>query len=533
MASQARPQAAKILLEPTSLQRSFSVGAARCIDVARLELVRLYDEATEAQRSDQDGWEQIQLSLRGLARQCADLQPDLVRRFSNDGLALTTENVHTVEHDALEPPSTMDLPLDMVDVGHVEDAPDNGTPQGLHAAFAERLAAVGAELAATYAAASGAERHQVGERIHARLRELHLLYAHVPQEEARDSQPSPRSHADASVGTDDVEIDAPDGRLVRRRTTVHEVLAVLDSGIASSVRVVLAPCDGPGTFDVENDVARMVCGRSAAALAIRLRWVGIVLGILGGAVPILLILAVHWASGGLGQYALAYEWALWLEVWSCVGWWLTVWVLLLWFASMQREIAWMALKQASTLWIIAMTGVFVAGNVSLYEFGVHRSTWASVPSYVECALFFPLVAMADALPPKLRLHVLRFLGPLALGAAAAVALVLRLPTAEDTPGELVWTVMGTDTVTNLQAITYSSTVMTLLLAEGVLNSWVFPNRLAFIQASWNVTECVNVAAAAQGPPAAPGSSANVAPHPLGPNSLGVKTLALPPNFVRR
>jgi hypothetical protein len=520
MASQARPQAAKILLEPTVLQRSFCVGAARCIDVARLKLVRLYDEATEAQRLDQDGWEQIQLSLRGLARQCADLRPDLVRRFSNDGLALTTENVHTVDHDALESPSTMDLPLDVVDVAHVEDAPDNGRPQGLLAAVAERLDAIGAELASTYAAASGAERQQVGERIRARLRELHLLYAHVPQEEARDIQPSPRSHADASVGTDDAEVGTPDGRLVRRRTTVQEVLATLDSGIASSMMVELAPCDDPRTFDVQNDFARMVCGRSAAALVIRLRWVCVVIGILGAAATTLVAFAVHWASGGLGQFALAYEWPLWLEAWFCVGWWLCGCMQLLWVASMQREIAWMALRQVSTLWIIAMTGVFVAALASLYEFGVHRSTWVGMPVYVGCALFFPLVAMADALPPKLRQPVLRFLGPLALGATTVIALVLRLPTAEGTPGELVWTVMGTDTVTNLQALTYSSTVLTVLLAKGVVKGWVSPNRLAFIQTSLDVAEHVSGAAAVQGQHAAPGSSASVAPHPLGPNSLG-------------
>jgi hypothetical protein len=120
---------------------------------------------------------------------------------------------------------------------------------------------------------------------------------------------------------------------------------------------------------------------------------------------------------------------------------------------MQREIAWMALKQVSTLWVIAMTGVFVAALVSQHEFGLHRSTWVNLPAYVGGALFFPLVAMADALPPQLRLPVLRFLGPLALGAASAISLVLRLPTAEGTPGELIWTVMGTDTVTNLQALT--------------------------------------------------------------------------------
>ncbi len=294
----------------------------------------------------------------------------------------------------------------------------------------------------------------------------------------------------------------------------------MDSGIASSMMVELAPCHGPRTLDVQNDVARMVCGRSAAALAIRLRWVFIVIGVLGAMVPSFVTFAVHWASGGLGQFALAYEWPLWLEVWVCVGWWFSVPVQLLCFASMQREIAWMALKQASTLWIIAMTGVFVAAYVSLFEFGLHRSTWAVLPVYVGCALFFPMMAMADALPPKLRLRILRFFGPFALGSAAAISLVLRLPTTEDTPGELVWTVMGTDTVTNLQALTYSSTVLTVLLAEGVLSSWVFPNRLAFIQASLDVADCVNVAAAAQGTHTARAASASVAPHTLGPSSLG-------------
>jgi hypothetical protein len=183
---------------------------------------------------------------------------------------------------------------------------------------------------------------------------------------------------------------------------------------------------------------------------------------------------------------------------------------------MQREIAWMALKQVATLWVIAMTGVFVAALVSLHDFGVHRSTWVVLPTYAGCALFFPMIAMADALPPKLRLPVLRFLGPFSCGAAAAVALVLRLPTAEDTPGKLVWTVMGTDTVTNLEALTYSATVLTLLLVEGLVMSWVFPNRLAYIQTSLDVAECAAGIAAL----AAPVASASVAPYPLTPNSLG-------------
>jgi hypothetical protein len=197
-----------------------------------------------------------------------DLRPDLVRHFSSDGLELITENVHLIDLDALEPPSSIDLPPDVVDVGHDEDAPDNRTPHGLLAAVAERLDAVGVELAATYAAASGAERQQVGEWIHIRLRELHVQCAHASQEE--DNQLSPDSHADASVGTDDAEVGTPEC-LVRRCTTVGNVLAALDSGIASSMVVKLAPSDDPRTFDVHNNVARMVCGRSAAALVIRLR----------------------------------------------------------------------------------------------------------------------------------------------------------------------------------------------------------------------------------------------------------------------
>jgi hypothetical protein len=70
---------------------------------------------------------------------------------------------------------------------------------------------------------------------------------------------------------------------------------------------------------------------------------------------------------------------------------------------------------------------------------------------------------------------------------ATVALVLRLPTAEGTPGKLIWTIMGTDTATNLQALTYSSSALMVLLAEGVLNGWVFPNRPRELGTSRNVS----------------------------------------------
>ena len=121
--------------------------------------------------------------------------------------------------------------------------------------------------------------------------------------------------------------------------TVHEVLAILDSGIASSMLVELAPRHCPSMFEVQDDLAQMVCGRPAAALVVRLRWVGIVIGIVFALVPTLLMFVLRWANGGLGQFAMAYEWPLWLEVWMCVGWWLSVPVQLVCFASMQRDIA--------------------------------------------------------------------------------------------------------------------------------------------------------------------------------------------------
>ena len=107
-------------------------------------------------------------------------------------------------------------------------------------------------------------------------------------------------------------------------------------------------------------------------------------------------------------------------------------------------------------------------------------------------LFFPLIATADALPAKLRLRILRFFGPTILGCMCLFSVVLRLPTSEHTPGKLVWTVMGTDTVTNLQALTYSSTVMAALLAKGVLRAWLYPDRLSFISTSLSMRVCDGV-----------------------------------------
>ncbi len=307
--------------------------------------------------------------------------------------------------------------------------------------------------------------------------------------------------------------------------TAQHVLEILALGIPSAMQIELTASVGTLTFDVQNDLASLACGRSAAALAIRLRWQSVAIATLGAVASTAAVIIVHWANGGVGQFAFAYSWPLWVEVWNGVGFWVSMLPVLLWYSSMQRQLVWMALKQPSTLWIIAITVVWVAAWASLYSDGVHQSTWVTVPICIDLLLFFPLIAMADALPPKLRLCVLRYLGPAVCGCTAIIALTLRLPAAENTPGLVVWSVMGTDTVTNLQALTYSSTVMTLLLTKGVLRAWILPDQLAFITTTLRLATMTG-ASASDGPQESgariavgPMARSSIAPHPLVPSEL--------------
>ena len=66
----------------------------------------------------------------------------------------------------------------------------------------------------------------------------------------------------------------------------------------------------------------------------------------------------------------------------------------------------------------------------------------------------------------------------------ARATVALLP-AEGTLGELVWTAMGTDTVPNLRAQTYSATLMAALLSKGALCCCA----RGCLRISWRSSEC--------------------------------------------
>jgi hypothetical protein len=85
-----------------------------------------------------------------------------------------------------------------------------------------------------------------------------------------------------------------------------------------------------------------------------------------------------------------------------------------------------------------MTCVLVAGDAHNLTVALQRELW------IDLLLFFPLVAMADALPPGLRVYVLRYLVSGAMSLLAFLALALRLPMAADTPGCVQRGVMGFD-----------------------------------------------------------------------------------------
>ena len=81
-----------------------------------------------------------------------------------------------------------------------------------------------------------------------------------------------------------------------------------------------------------------------------------------------------------------------------------------------------------------MTCVFVAGDAHNLTIALQRELWIDLPVYIALLLFFPLVAMADALPPGLRVYVMRYLVSGVMSLLALLALALRLPAAAGTPG---------------------------------------------------------------------------------------------------
>jgi hypothetical protein len=176
-----------------------------------------------------------------------------------------------------------------------------------------------------------------------------------------------------------------------------------------------------------------------------------------------------------------------------VGLWVAVVIALFHYAPLlQRDIAsaWMVLRTPATLWIFAMTGLFVASLVSIMTYELDRviALPVDIPVYIFCSLFFPLVAMADALPPRLRISFHRIGGVGTMLILTTIGVVLRLPAALYTPGDSKWAVLGVETVSSLYVLQYSTAVLGLLIARGVLYTLIWPSRLAYPRLSLEIRE---------------------------------------------
>jgi hypothetical protein len=168
--------------------------------------------------------------------------------------------------------------------------------------------------------------------------------------------------------------------------------------------------------------------------------------LLGYIAPVLLVFVVDWINEGAGRLSLAYPRPFWLDIWGCVGLWVAVVIALFHYALLQRDIAWMVLRTPATLWIFAMTGLFVASLVSIMTYELDRviALPVYIPFYIFCSLFIPLVAMADAVPPRLRVLFHRIGGVGTMLILTTIGVVLRLPAALHTPGDSKWAVLGVE-----------------------------------------------------------------------------------------
>jgi hypothetical protein len=234
---------------------------------------------------------------------------------------------------------------------------------GLVDPLAQRLEAAGALLSRLQFVASSAEVADVRALVDVVAGELML----ARERELGATRPAVRSQGVAAAWVADDELPA-DG------ANAHAEVEPPMDGFVETIE--LSALQGARLLDSSQDLAGLVSGRLSVELATRLTTTRVVVGVgyVGAAVPCLVIFATLWATGGVGQFAMAYKWPFWLEVWFCVGWWICAGLLLLAYGSLHRELAWMALKQASTCWIIAMTMVYVGASVSLYDFGVRRDT---------------------------------------------------------------------------------------------------------------------------------------------------------------
>ena len=143
-----------------------------------------------------------------------------------------------------------------------------------------------------------------------------------------------------------------------------------------------------------------------------------------------------------GDFALSYPSPLAHDIWRATSYWLCIIAVLLNVVSMQAQIAGILIRNPHTLLVIVISLVWTASLVKLWSWELERNLLLDLPRYVCHALIWPIIRMADALPPKVRSIVLRYFSMASSIPLVLIAVWLRLPRAPLAPGNARLNVIG-------------------------------------------------------------------------------------------
>jgi len=193
-----------------------------------------------------------------------------------------------------------------------------------------------------------------------------------------------------------------------------------------------------------------------------------------------------------GTYEGTCQKPLWGEALLCASSSLLLACVIALYGSMQRQIVKRVLLQAGTMYIWATSVVFVLfGMTPSYAYSpVRGSIWFYAPYLFTLAIGFPVIAMSDALPAKVRRPIVLYVAPLAVVYSIYLSVALRMPGAQASTENVFLYNAGAETMTSFDLRLECLGILGCLLARGALNAWVWPGRMAYMHAKINAEELV-------------------------------------------
>ena len=233
----------------------------------------------------------------------------------------------------------------------------------------------------------------------------------------------------------------------------------------------------PLDVDPENDLAKNWFGTSVTEVVCsrRFNWVVCIVAVLVVAAFVPKIFMEDCTNAKLDLAC-----PMWTYYAEFVIFGVALLVIMVGYGSLQLTIVTMVLKQPRSVYVIFVSVISQVFLAHLNWVVIGSRVWLNVPKFLFSAMLFSLVSLSDALPSKLRLIFLRFVGPVVLILCAQVFVTLSLPSSKTIPGLQLLAVLGVDTITNVDLIARTSLVLGLLLVKGVFNSWRKPQQLAFL-----------------------------------------------------